>query len=238
MVAIVDAVRRADEPEPPAASTDLARREGLAAQLEALGARGVLVLCDGRALALPTLEPSAPRPCSAEQTTVALPDAELQRAARLHPQVSDRLERVRVLVDDTAVVSESRVAAALSIRLRPGTDTLGPLSTIAFFEDGRLVPSAPYFRVTGGRLGASPRGRYVTQTPDVILRRDGTQVSLPRHLRDAVDFAWSPDERLLALAGRYAVTVLDVRSLEFYDETGGGLRSVTVPQPSARLEWR
>ena len=98
----------------------------------------------------------------------------------------------------------------------------------------------PYFRLTGGRLAVSPRGSYVTQTPDVILRPDGSQLSLPQHLRGVRDFAWSPDERLLALATPFAVTVVDVVSLERYDRTGGGLRSVTLPlsQSAARLAWR
>ena len=85
-----------------------------------------------------------------------------------------------------------------------------------------MEPVVPYFRLTGGRLAVSPRGSYVTQTPDVILRPDGSQVSLPQHLRGARDFAWSPDERLLALAMPFAVEVVDVASLERYDRTGGG----------------
>ena len=84
----------------------------------------------------------------------------------------------------------------------------------------------------------SPRGSYVTQTPDVILRRDGSVVSLPPHLRGVRDFAWSPNERLLALATSYAVEIVDVSSLERFDRTGSGLRSVTVPQAAARLAWR
>ena len=74
--------------------------------------------------------------------------------------------------------------------------------------------------------------------PDVILRGDGSQISLPQHLRDARDLAWSPDERFLALATRFAIVVLDVESLERYDRTGGGLRSVTIPEQATRLDWR
>lgn len=113
-----------------------------------------------------------------------------------------------------------------------------PLAAIAFFEDGRLTETQPYFRVTGGRLGASPRGTYVTQTPDVILRGDGTQVSLPRHLGIARDFAWSPDERFLVITGHTAVTVVEVPSLERYDRTGAGLRTVTLPQAAVASIWR
>lgn len=166
-----------------------------------------------------------------------IPRGELVRAARRHP-TGPALAPLRVLVDGVAWLSNARAAVLMSIRLTGRFAGMGPLSAIAFFENGRLTKTQPYFRVTGGRLGVSPRGSYVTQTPDVILRPDGSQVSLPEYLRDTRDFAWSSDERLLALAGQYAVTIVDVASLERYDRTGGGLRSVTLPQPAVRLSWR
>ena len=145
---------------------------------------------------------------------------------------------MRTLVEGIAWLSNARAAVLL---LDPGQrrfDGRNALSEIAFFENGRLAAARPYFRTTGGRLDASPRGTYVTQTPDVILRPDGTQVNLPPHLRDARAFAWSPDERFLALAQRDAVAVLEVASLERYDETGAGLRSVTLPLRATELSWR
>lgn len=163
--------------------------------------------------------------------------AELVRAARRHP-TSPAVAPLRVLVDGVAWLSNARAAVLMSIRLVGGFAGMRPMAGIAFFEDGRLLETQPYFRVTGGRLGASPRGTYVTQTPDVILRRDGSQVNLPQHLRVVQAFAWSPDERFLALATRFAVMVVDVTSLERYDTTGGGLRSVTIPEPAAALRWR
>ena len=170
-------------------------------------------------------------------TRTLIPRAELVRAARLHP-TGPALAPLRVLVDGVAWLSSARAAILVSIRLTGRFAGMGPMSAIAFFEDGRLAKTQPFFRVTGGTLGAGPRGSYVTLIPDVILRPDGSQVSLPQHLREARDFAWSPDERFLAIAGRFAVVLVDVRSLERYDRTGGGLRTVTVPQPAARLDWR
>ena len=163
---------------------------------------------------------------------------QLERAARRHPKVPDRIGRLRALVDELAWLSPRQAAVALSIRLGARYESLGPLSTIAFFENGELRPTQGYFRITGGRLDVSPRGSYVTQTPDVLLRADGSQISLPQSLRDARDFAWSPDERWLVVAGRYALTVLDVASLERYDADGSGPRSVTLPQAAARVAWR
>jgi len=162
---------------------------------------------------------------------------ELERAARRHPTSPARAP-LRVLVDGVAWLSNTRAAVLMSIRLAGRFGGMGPMAGIAFFEHGRLAATQPYFRVTGGTLGVSPHGSYVTQTPDVILRPDSSQVSLPEYLRDARDFAWSPDERFLAIAGRFAVVLVHVGSLERYDRTGGGLRTLTVPQPAIGLGWR
>ena len=170
--------------------------------------------------------------------TVLIPSSELERAARRHPTVPDALTRVRALVDGIAWLSNTTAAVLLSIRVGGRLDRLGPLSAIAFFENGRLARTQPYFRVTRGRLGASPRGTYVTQTPDVILRRDGSQVSLPRQARDGHAFAWSEDERFLAIATPSAVTIVDVTSLARFDRIGSGLRSVTLPLSAQDLVWR
>ena len=164
--------------------------------------------------------------------------SELARAARRHPTVPVRSVGMRVLVDGIAWFSQTRAAVQLSIRMGGRLDGVGALSALAFFENGRLAATQPYFRITSGRLAASSRGTYVTRTPDVILRQDGTQLNLPPHLRDAAAFAWSADERLLALATPFAVFVLDVASLERYDDTGGGLRSVTLPLSVTELAWR
>lgn len=166
-----------------------------------------------------------------------IPRLELERAARRHPTGPARAP-LRVLVDGVVWLSNRRAAVLMSIRLTGGFEGMGPMAGIAFFENGRLTETQPYFRTRSGRLDVSPGGGYVTLTPDVILRADGTQVNLPQHLRAARSFAWSPDESFLAIATRYAVVIIGVGSLEGYDATGGGLRSVTIPQPAARIEWR
>jgi hypothetical protein len=167
-----------------------------------------------------------------------VPRSELERAARRHPKVPDGPTRVRALVDGIAWLSSTRTAVGLSIRLGGRFEGVGPLGTIAFFEHGRLADSQPYFRITGGTMAVSPRGGYVTQTPDVILRRDGSQVNLPQHLRDVRAFAWSRDERFVALARTSAIEVVDVSSLERYDRIGGSLRSATLPVSADALSWR
>jgi hypothetical protein len=180
---------------------------------------------------------ACPGPDACPVTLIAR--SELERAARRHPTVPDVPVRLRVLIDGIAWLSQTRAAVLLSIRIGGRLAGMGALSEIVFFEKGRLAPAArTYIRGTGGRLAASSRGTYVTQTPDVILRGDGSEVSLPQYLRNAHAFAWSKDERFLALATRFAVTVLDVASLERYDDAGAGLRSVTLPLRVTELVWR
>ena len=246
---MVDAVRRDEAPPPDEAAIEtIEGQDAVVAALSGLGIRGELELsddgCRQALLRLPSLElrrqdttcePDATEP---PDGTLPIPRAELGRAARRHPKVPDRIRPLRALVDDIAWLTPREAAVAISIRLGGRFEGLGPLSTIAFFRDGRLRSTEGYFRITGRRLDASPRGSYVTQAPDVILRADGSQVSLPLYLRDARDFGWSADERWLAVAGAHAITVVDVASLERYDRTGSGLRSVTLPQAAARLAWR
>jgi len=247
-VGVVDALR--PDEEPPAAEAAMETIEGqdlIVASLAALGVRGVLELtgdgCSRTLLTLPSLalerrDASCRSDVAKSPPANAIPRAQLERAARRHPKVPDRIGPLRTLVDEIAWQTPRDAAVAISIRLGSRFERLGPLSTIAFFRDGELRSTPGYFRITGGHLDASPQGSYVTQTPDVILRLDGSQVSLPPYLRDARDFSWSVDERWLAVAGAYAITVVDVASLEDYDAAGSDLRSVTLPQVAARVAWR
>jgi hypothetical protein len=165
-------------------------------------------------------------------------ERELERAARRHPTVPEHTGRLRVLVDGIAWLSQSEAAVLLSIRISSRLAGIGALSQIAFFESGRLVRTQSVFRHGSPGLAASPRGSYLTQAPNLVLRRAGTQVTLPPHLSDVHSFAWSEDERFLALATRFAVTVVDVASLERYDDRGSGLRSDTLPLSARDVAWR
>lgn len=97
-------------------TTQFESRYELAEQLGALGANGTLILCDRTAFSVPDLDEHEPPPCGNDQTTIELPQAEIERAARLHPTVPDRIERVRALVDGVARLSDTRAAAAISTR--------------------------------------------------------------------------------------------------------------------------
>lgn len=184
-----------------------------------------------------TLTLSRNRQVVSERGRLLVGRRELERAARRHP-TTPALAPLRVLIDGIAWLSNTRAAVLLSIRLAGRFEGMGPLSAIVFFENGLAEDTQPYFRQTGGPLAASPLGTYVTLTPDVILRADGSRVSLPPHIRDSRAMAWSNDERFLAIASRFGIHLLDVASLERYDEIGSGLRSITIPQPALDLAWR
>ncbi len=161
-----------------------------------------------------------------------------ERAARRHPNVPERGGRLRVLVDGVAWVSETRAAVLLSIRLGGRLAGIGAQHAVAFFEGGRLLVVRPFFRSDLAHLHRSPNGTYVTALPGIILRRDGTQVSLPTALQLARVLAWSPDERWLALALPRSVLLVETASLERFDDTGSGLRTIELPLQGRELEWR
>jgi hypothetical protein len=166
-------------------------------------------------------------------------DALLQ-AARRHPNAPARPIRVRVLVDGVAWLSNARVAVLLSVRisLGAGRPDLRGNQVIGFFEHGRLDEVASFFRGDLVGLRASPTGVYVAVAPGLVLRADGSELSLPRNLVTARAVVWSPDGRWLALALRGAVTLVSAASLERYDATGSGLRTVDLPLEARYLEWR
>lgn len=83
-------------------TTQFESRYELAEQLGALGANGTLILCDRTAFSVPDLDEHEPPPCGYDQTTIELPQAEI--------------ERVRALVDGVARLSDTRAAAAISTR--------------------------------------------------------------------------------------------------------------------------
>ena len=138
-------------------------------------------------------------------------DADRPRPARARGAApSDRVPtgpvRLRALVDGIAWLSNTaRGGAALDPDSAAGSTGSGRSARSPSSRTAGSTPVAPYFRLTGGRLAASPRGTYVTHDAGRDPAPDGSQVSLPQHLRGARDFAWSPDERLLALATPFAV---------------------------------
>jgi hypothetical protein len=166
-----------------------------------------------------------------------IPRGRLEAAGRRHPNAPLLASRIRVLVDGIAWLTNARAAALLSLRVAGRPDLRGS-QAVAFFEHGRLDDVTSFFRGDLAGLRASPRGNYVAVAPGFVLRADGSEVSLPRNLVTARAVAWSPDGRWLALALRGAVTLVAAGSIERYDATGSGLRTIDVPLEAAELAWR
>lgn len=180
----------------------------------------------------------APCPDRAACAQPLIAAEELEVAARQHPNVPAPPVQLDVVsVDDLVWLTPTRAVLRLGVRVRGRLERLGSEPVVAFFESGRLVHTSSFFRDDTARLRPSPSGRYVALAPGIVLRRDGSEVSLPAHLVQARAVAWSPDERWLALAQRGNVVLVDVASLERYDAGGGSLRTLALPLVVRDLVW-
>jgi hypothetical protein len=161
-------------------------------------------------------------PCGppASCSEVLLPKARLRAvvgSAYRQLAAPPRVDETKVLA--LAWLSPRRLAVSLEVRWRFGAGA-GPEAArderfLAAFEAERLVFVRPEIGAGGfSELVASPRGGFVavaTERPAgfLVVTSAGGQVPLPS-LPGAHALAWSPDERLLALATRASVYVLAV----------------------------
>ncbi|MBA3348077.1 MAG: hypothetical protein H0T13_05905 [Actinobacteria bacterium] len=180
---------------------------------------------------------AAPCPERAACAQPLIDAAELELAGRRHPNVPDAAE-VDVEIADVVWLTSTRAVLRLGVVVRGRLERLGPQPVIAFFESARLVHTAAFFHDDTAQLRPSPSGAYVALAPGLVLRRDGSEASLPPQLVRAHAVAWSPDERWLALAQRGNVVLVEMESLERYDRTGGDLRTIAVPVTVRDLLWR
>jgi hypothetical protein len=147
-----------------------------------------------------------------------------------------RVDAIEVLA--LAWLSETKLAVTLEARWRFGAGAGPDAATVerfvAAFERRRLVFVRPDLGQGGfTELVASARGRFLaiaTEDPEgvLVLTSAGGQVALPA-LPAARAFAWSPDERLLALATRASVYVVRLG--------GPAARVVRVPVRARDLAW-
>lgn len=109
-----------------------------------------------------------------------------------------------------------------------------PRFRLVVIENGRLVRSACCFEDLRG-LRASPRGTYADVRSErgvLVFRRDGTRVPLPPRVgRPPGAVAWSPDERLVAVARGGAVDVLRM------DDPSRTAVVARLPIEAADLRW-
>jgi hypothetical protein len=162
----------------------------------------------------------------------------LREAAIRHPATPSDL-RLVAGVDAQAVawLSATRAAVLLRSRLSGPARGVGPLQLVALFDGGRLLWTR--FDPEASGLELSPSGKYIVVEPREILRRDGSQLSLPPALARRVRVvAWSPDERWLAVATGISVVVIRTAELERFDRTGRSPRTIVLPFAARDLVWR
>ena len=147
----------------------------------------------------------------------------------------------RYTITDAAWLSRTRVVLLLDVVVRVPTGGVrdAHLPVVAFFELGRDIAVHSYLgpaQLT--RLVPSTRGRYVVVRPSLVLRDDGSQVSLPDWLRDVRAVELSPDERGVAVASRGGVYLFRTWELDMFDRTGRSPRSIRLPFVARDLAWR
>ena len=103
---------------------------------------------------------------------------------------------------------------------------------MAFFEQGRLVAVHPVFGEELERLKVAPGGLYVAGEPNLLLRRDGSEVHLP-DITGIRAVAWSPDGRWTAFATRASVFLAPTRELG-----APSPRLIRLPLAVRDLAWR
>jgi hypothetical protein len=149
---------------------------------------------------------------------ILVPRAELERAARAHPNAPEPpIDELRVR--DLAWTSPFEVVALIETRFGLGLPEFQ--TTVAGFRFGRLRWQRPFF---GGyeRLSVSSSG-------DVLLEPAvRTQSPLFGNLDPSGPVDWSPDGRRLALASRASVFVVDPAAE----------RRVRIPVTARDLAWR
>jgi hypothetical protein len=130
---------------------------------------------------------------------------DLADAVRAHPSVPDRGRVLPVVVRALAWLDEDHAVAVISGVIGAGRETM-----LAFFEgrDLTAVQAGGVGRLSDLRV--SPQGGFVSVRSDdgfLVLDRRGDLLSSPR-LTGYRAIAWSPDERLLAVATDRGITLL------------------------------
>lgn len=247
LAATWDALRVAGSPagEPEAEAVPALAAEGL----RALGASGRILFsgegCARRELSLPGLElAEVPRILGCDvfghRGSLGVVDGEVGWYA--YPGGVTTLLRRAELDREIAVGRAGgpgghRVVATAWLRstryaaLVEGPQLRGRL--LALFERGALRRAVAELDEGWGRLRSSPRGGYFAALDGAgglaLYDARGEPVALPAELVRPTAIAWSPDERLAAVADETGIAVFPLAA------GGGGL--VRIPLPAHDLAW-
>ena len=159
----------------------------------------------------------------------------LRRASARHPALPTEVG-AETTVDVADLVWADGGTAIVLLRLRIASRPELGARVVAAFANGRLIWARPALG-RAERVELSPSGRYVAIQPWSVLRRDGSQVELPLPLaRRAAGFAWSPDERWLAVATGTGVAVIERADLE--PGRGRAPPTIELPLVAWDVAWR
>jgi WD40 repeat protein len=155
--------------------------------------------------------------------------ADLARAFRFDANTpSDTRFVSSYAVRELEWLSETRVAALLDASISFGPDHE---QLLAVFEDREAIEGRPGLGGRFGPLSADPAGRHIAVRSgsrlDVLGPR--AQTIWPSALEPVRAFAWSPDGRWLAVAGRASVYLVRTRDWTVL---------VSLPVATRDLAWR
>jgi hypothetical protein len=174
---------------------------------------------------------AGPPPCE----RVLLGRAVLRQAATRHPTARNAPGLVsEPEVEDVVWLSRSRVAVLLGVRFGGRLAPESPLDLLAVFAGRRVIATNGGLDDHLTALLRSPRGRYVATRPDRLFRSDASRIFLPASLVGVKALAFSPDERLLVVATRSNLVVLDLSALA----RGSTSRGLRIPVVAQGVDWR
>lgn len=156
----------------------------------------------------------------ARLSRILVPGRELERAALSHPNAPFEARIEQLTIRDLAWLAEDEVAALIEVRFVHGLPETAVI--VAGFVRGDLAWRKPYFS-RFDRLVVSP-GDDVVPEPAAPTFPFVTSRLQPAGRQ----FDWSPDSRLLAIATRASIFVVDVASQ----------RLVRIPVTARDLAWR
>ena len=146
----------------------------------------------------PLVPPRAIRRCS----SVVLPREAVERAARRHPSFDRATGFLSVSIRETVWLGAQQGPTLLAALLRLRTRTAEEFDLIGLFERGSIAETLALFETAKG-LEASPGGSFLGVQREgggvLLFDRNGFSLALP-NLREAREFAWSPDESWVAIA--------------------------------------
>jgi hypothetical protein len=158
--------------------------------------------------------------------------ADLLEAARKHPNLvglSGSI-RLRVTVPEYGWLDKHHVAAILDV----SAPEIQRERLLVLLDDGRLIGMSVAFGGLLQHLVVSQSGGYAAAEPGTLMSVAGRSWELPRTLGAVNVFAFSPDNRWLAVGTRASVFLVSVTDLQRNEETP---RIDRVPILATDLVW-